>query len=451
MLVLTPGSFSAAGELQAASATGIAVARIVNGIATQGEPTTGALLFGPARRALCSGTLIGCQTFLTAAHCVCANGDASMCGTLDPASFRVYLQHGGIVDVAAVAVHPAYEFGVASDIAALALAAPVWGIAPTPINTATTPEVGTTATIAGFGISGGRTDDGGLKRDGAVTTATCAAAAPEPAHVCWSFAAPVGPPGTDSNTCTADSGGPLFVDVGAGEVVAGVTSGGSAIDCLPPDLSYDTNVFENRDFIQSVGGTDLSSVTCGSISHVGEPDTVVVALEAANLTRTETICRTYLRKRYSSYVIRALRHLGKCLDRVNRGAVAGPCPDASTALALARALGRVDPLRIDKKCPAEIVPSIRAGAGCAGARDAADLAACIVAAADAAVGALLDVEYAQAEPFGALPTEEAQRCQAGIAATLSGYATTRSKVLTDCQAKQDDGKVASCPDATAAL
>src|SRR5438045_104171 len=51
--------------------------RIVNGTLTPFYPTTGALLFGdnPADvtdvSTECSGVLVGCQTVLTAAHCVC--------------------------------------------------------------------------------------------------------------------------------------------------------------------------------------------------------------------------------------------------------------------------------------------------------------------------------------------------------------------------------------------
>lgn len=49
--------------------------RIVNGLETADFPATGALLyssFGSMSSAppVCTGTLIGCQTFLTAAHCI---------------------------------------------------------------------------------------------------------------------------------------------------------------------------------------------------------------------------------------------------------------------------------------------------------------------------------------------------------------------------------------------
>ena len=77
--------------------------RIVNGLDTHGYPTAGALLYGGATcdnaGTWCSGTLIGCETFLVAAHCVV---------DLDPSHYLVYLQHAGLVPVASITRHPSY-------------------------------------------------------------------------------------------------------------------------------------------------------------------------------------------------------------------------------------------------------------------------------------------------------------------------------------------------------
>jgi hypothetical protein len=111
---------------------------------------------------LCSGTLIGCQTFLTAAHCICTIPgvtalDGAQCNAspaqLDPTRFLVFFQHAGSFRVAGVAVHPGYIPDTASDLALLRLASPVEGIAPTAINTVAKPAFGTMATIAGFGAT----------------------------------------------------------------------------------------------------------------------------------------------------------------------------------------------------------------------------------------------------------------------------------------------------------
>ncbi len=245
--------------------------RIVNGVLTAQYPTVGALLDGndfETASMICSGTLIGCETFLTAGHCV--EGD------LNPTHYAIFLQHAGLFAVASVALEPSYSFPD-GDVGVLRLATPVTGIVPTPIDTVAAPAFGSAGTIAGFGRTGGFNTDYGLKRAGAVTTASCTPSGiSNTTSVCWNFLNPLGPPGTDSSTCNGDSGGPLFVDFGGGDTVAGITSGGDNADCLPDDLSFDASVFFYRTFIQSIGSADLSSTSCGSIPQVGGPDTTIL-------------------------------------------------------------------------------------------------------------------------------------------------------------------------------
>ena len=116
-----------------ASAEGRDSSRIVNGLTTQNFPTTGMLLWngsGNAESAMmfCSGTLIGCQTFLTAAHCV--EGD------LNASHYFILLQHGGIIGATSVTQHPSYvdaNFPIA-DMAVIKLDTQVTGIDPSEIN-----------------------------------------------------------------------------------------------------------------------------------------------------------------------------------------------------------------------------------------------------------------------------------------------------------------------------
>ena len=258
--------------------------RIVNGVRTARHPSVGALLagFSPGSAMLqCSGTMIGCRTFLTAAHCVC-DGDGPDClpgGSMvaDPTRLFVFLQHAGTFAVESVAVRSDFAFPLA-DVAVLRLGTPVTGIRPSRLNTAATPAAGTAGTIVGFGRQGGGVHDYGLKREGSVALTDCTTV-PQDTSVCWRFRAPLGAPGTDSNTCNGDSGGPLLVDLGTGPVLAGVTSGGDAQECTPPDDSYDADVFRYRAWIASQAGTDLDAAACGAVARIGDPAAQALAFE----------------------------------------------------------------------------------------------------------------------------------------------------------------------------
>jgi len=237
---------------------------------TSDFPTTGALLHGNSADTAgisCSGTLIGCNTFLTAAHCVEEDLAASR--------YFVFLQHGGVFGVTSLAMHPSYDFPVA-DVAVLKLSSAVTRIRPTRINDIQDPPFGTPGWIAGFGRSSGSSNDYGLKRYGAVTTSSCAPAGESNVtSVCWTFAAPQGDPGSNSNTCNGDSGGPLFLTLQGNDVVAGVTSGGVLSSCLTGDTSYDADVYNYRAYIQAQGGADLANASCGTGSQIGDSDVIV--------------------------------------------------------------------------------------------------------------------------------------------------------------------------------
>jgi hypothetical protein len=253
--------------------------RIVNGTLTSQYPSTGALLT-PGNAATgnltCSGTLIGCETFLTAAHCVCefsgSDCQSGGFGEPNPSDYVVFFQHAGFFAVSSIAVRPDFEFPV-GDVAVLKLATPVTGIAPSPIDVMRVPAFGTPATIVGFGREANGSDYG-LKRAGSVSTSSCVDES-NVTSVCWDFLQPIGPPGDDSNTCNGDSGGPLFVDFGCGNTVAGLTSGGSSFSCSATDHSYDANVFFYRAFIQTEGGADLANGSCGAMPQAGDPNTTI--------------------------------------------------------------------------------------------------------------------------------------------------------------------------------
>ncbi len=268
--------------LEAAPAPRRLDSKIVNGSLDFLHPTVGLLI---TNGGVCTATLIGCQTVLTAAHCICTPpGGATLDGTacrarpdlLDPSQKSFFLQHAGTFAVASVEVNPDFLVEVQGDEAILRLASPVSNIVPSSIATVTKPAVGRAGEIVGFGTTQGGLRDFGIKRHGAVTVAPCTGAAA--GHVCWDFKNPIGLPETGSNSCSGDSGGPLFTLEGGRQVIAGVTSYGNA-SCLPNDNAHNADVFRDSAWILSQAGTDLAAAACGTGPQVGDTGTSVLGVD----------------------------------------------------------------------------------------------------------------------------------------------------------------------------
>jgi hypothetical protein len=260
---------------------------IVNGVPTSDFPVVGLLANGDK---LCSATLIGCSTVLTAAHCICAR-DANTfaacqrAGLPDPSQIVFLSQHAMPAMASAVAVHPNYKFATGGDVAVVTLAQPVTGIVPAAFNRSEKPPLGTAGTIVGYGRTGGDPalfPNVGIKRVATVATAQCPAkqgdlpAIPAANHVCIDLVAP-----SDAGTCNGDSGGPLFADLGDGSAVAGIASGieGDTMSCTSPAADFHTDVFRYRGFVADQLGGD-STNACGDLPPVGAAGTVVQAIES---------------------------------------------------------------------------------------------------------------------------------------------------------------------------
>ena len=252
--------------------------RIVNGLPTAAYPTTVAILSKDFGLSFCTGTLVGCRTVVTAAHCVCG-GDGVDCqdsgsALIDPSEIEVFVQSGGLFDVASITVPEKFVFGVRDDVAVLELAGFVEGVPRTRLNTQVDPTETSAleGTIVGYGLTEGGLTDSGVKRYGDILTTPCLTVPNDGRHLCWDFTEPLGPPGEDANTCLGDSGGPLFMNFGQGDVLAGITSGGDSVSCDPPDEAFDTNVWLVSSFIKKVAGSDLDAEMCGGLPDAGSED-----------------------------------------------------------------------------------------------------------------------------------------------------------------------------------
>jgi hypothetical protein len=255
--------------------------RIVNGRGTFDFPAAGALLKGADRRsaqAWCSGTLVGCDKFLTAAHCVAEDPT--------PGNYKVFFQHAGFFDVRDIQWFPGYRAGFPDgDIAVLSLAQPVPHIAPMQINRIAKPADGVDGRIVGFGRTGGANYDYGLKREGLIRTASCKGSLSNETLVCWNFNTMVSP--KDSNTCNADSGGGLYIQEGRTTIVAGTTIAGWREDCLSGDHSYDANVFFYYvNWLKSLGVGAISG-QCGSGTFIDTNKHVLGTTDTLSDVKTE--------------------------------------------------------------------------------------------------------------------------------------------------------------------
>lgn len=297
-----------------------ALAQVFGGTVTTRYPTVGAVLRLYDGHNLCTGTLIGCRTVMTAAHCIRPfESSLPLSVLLSPDQYKVYLQHAGLFEVESVTVHEDWsrdtDDGWRNDIALIRLREPVAGVKPdaplshtalarlAPAND--TEAIGqlprqSSGIIAGFGYSAPSDPARGIKRAGCIVTDACTMPSMAPSHICWRAQSVCGRPLAGAatrvaNTCGGDSGGPLFIDIDGDRFVAGVTSGGVRKNCDDPrDIPTDVNVARFEDWLRAKLGREITAPRCGSIDAVGEPTVFVDGKETAlDRRQGEAVAGTY--------------------------------------------------------------------------------------------------------------------------------------------------------------
>lgn len=258
--------------------------RIVNGLSGTAQfPPVGWMLRVDTGTN-CSGTLIGCDRFLTAAHCVV------LPQPLDPAQTFVFFQTRGFVGVTSAVVSPDYDSSTLGDgdLALLTLSSPLTGIAPALLNDTVKPALGTDIVIAGWGGVGDANQNlagtgRGMLRFGNNVSAECepnSVGVSDADSLCFYLVDPLDPPGEESATCTGDSGGPMFAFVPAlgGFAQVGATSGAfgpAPRTCLPSLVGVHTDVDVNRDWILSQA-PGLAPVQCSSLEPAAPSNSVAI-------------------------------------------------------------------------------------------------------------------------------------------------------------------------------
>jgi V8-like Glu-specific endopeptidase len=184
-------------------------ASIVNGTSDSGHASVAYLEINKSGSwYICTGTLIGKHTVLTAAHCVASdNKPYTVVGQVQATL------GGNTYAVSKTTIHASYDGGNKSDFAILKLSQDVSGIAPSYLAT-TAPYVGEKVTMVGFGITQEGGTDSGVKRMATNTIGDV-----------WADLIGVyGSSGSSGNICRGDSGGPTFATRNGKEVLVGVHS-----------------------------------------------------------------------------------------------------------------------------------------------------------------------------------------------------------------------------------
>ncbi len=207
---------------------------IVNGQVYNGHPSVGRLQIGMG--GLCTATLVGSKTVLTAAHCIKVG------------STHIFHIGGRTYSAAQAIQHPQYDHNTVINDIGLVLLSSAPPIAPS-ATAISNPSLGLEVTLIGYGVTSENGSDSGIKRLAKNTIAQM-----DSTRIVF-----LGSSGNTGNTCYGDSGGPAFATLNGHEVVVGVTSGGSP-PCGTSGVDTRVDAFQTW-LVQTSGGDILQGST----------------------------------------------------------------------------------------------------------------------------------------------------------------------------------------------
>ena len=242
---------------------------IVNGTLTGYDSWQSAVMVRTSQ-VLCTGTLIHPSVVLTAAHCIYSE-DLENDDRNHPERLSITGGDRGddaMADVVEIAIHPAWKGVIsndASDLALLALTQPITEISSVKLRDYPSPSVGDDAVVVGYGDDPFDDRVGTFHREGETKLLRIS---PYFMEI-----------GGETNTCTGDSGGPLFTRQNGEWVLTGVTSYG--VDtCDAEAEGYSVNLLSYcgwlNDTMMSLVGEDLGLKNCtgcdaASVHTWGQP------------------------------------------------------------------------------------------------------------------------------------------------------------------------------------
>jgi hypothetical protein len=197
---------------------------ILGGAIDNGDPSVVEFvaLVSPTAAAVCTASVVSPRVLVTAAHCIYeAPGGVY---TIFLGAANPIVDPRALIRIQSYALDPQFDNAHSErghDLAVLVIAAPL-PLAPIPLNRRplTQDMVGRNARYVGYGANDGRTKAGsGIKRQ-----------ATSPVTGIADMTIRLGP--GMYPTCRGDSGGPLLMDLGQGEVMVGVESHSDSENCM---------------------------------------------------------------------------------------------------------------------------------------------------------------------------------------------------------------------------